>query len=135
MVHQVNYLYEVPKLKQNFRKNEAVAGKTLFFLISPSCTPRSTVLNIGFWHDTLVWKCCVFNLSTFNEKTVLEFFEKGSHFAENLFQIWSIENAQNFQWLSYKTMMISQTEGYFKNPSYRFLEEPMLFLLAWKWNF
>ena len=48
MVHQVNYLYEVPKLKQNFRKNEAVTGKTLFFLISPSRTPRSTVLNIGF---------------------------------------------------------------------------------------
>ena len=31
-------------------------------------------------------------------------------------------------------MRISQTEGYFENPEYRFLEEPMLFLLAWKWN-
>ena len=31
-------------------------------------------------------------------------------------------------------MPISQTEGYFKNGYYRFLEEPMLFLLALKWN-
>ena len=31
-------------------------------------------------------------------------------------------------------MPISQTEGYFENPWYRFLEEPMLFLLALKWN-
>ena len=32
-------------------------------------------------------------------------------------------------------MPISQTEGYFENPYYRFLEEPMLLLLALKWNF
>ena len=31
-------------------------------------------------------------------------------------------------------MPISQTEGFFENPYYCFLEEPMLFLLAWKWN-
>ena len=31
-------------------------------------------------------------------------------------------------------MPISQAEGYFENPVYRFLEEPMLFLLVWKWN-
>ena len=29
-------------------------------------------------------------------------------------------------------MPISQKEGYFENPLYRFLEEPMLFLLALK---
>ena len=31
-------------------------------------------------------------------------------------------------------MPIPQTEGYFENPQYRFLEESMLFLLALKWN-
>ena len=31
-------------------------------------------------------------------------------------------------------MPISQTEGYFKNPYYHFLEEPMLVLLALKTN-
>ena len=32
-------------------------------------------------------------------------------------------------------MPIFQTEGYFENPYYSFLEESMLFLLASKWNF
>ena len=32
-------------------------------------------------------------------------------------------------------MPISQTEDDFKNPLYRFLQEPMLFLLALKRNF
>ena len=31
-----------------------------------------------------------------------------------------------------KSMLISQREGFFENPYYRFLEEPMLFLLAMK---
>ena len=31
-------------------------------------------------------------------------------------------------------MPISQKEGYFENLWYRFLEEPMLFLLALKWD-
>ena len=31
-------------------------------------------------------------------------------------------------------MSISQMEGYFKNPLFHFLEEPVLFLLALKWN-
>ena len=31
-------------------------------------------------------------------------------------------------------MPISQTDSYFENPWYRFLEEPMLFLLALKWK-
>ena len=31
-------------------------------------------------------------------------------------------------------MPISQTEDYFENPLYRFLEESVLFLLTWKWN-
>ena len=31
-------------------------------------------------------------------------------------------------------MPISQTESYFENRLYRSLEEPMLFLVALKWN-
>ena len=31
-------------------------------------------------------------------------------------------------------MPISQTEGYFENPYYLFLEQPMVFLLALKWK-
>ena len=57
-----------------------------------------------------------FNFSTFNYKTVFQFFEKGFRFPENLFQSWSIENLRNFHWLSHKNMSISQMEGYFENP-------------------
>ena len=58
----------------------------------------------------------------------LPFFEKGIRFPENLSQ--SIENVQNFHWLSHKNM----PEGYFENPSHGFLEEPMFFLLYLTWN-
>ena len=64
---------------------------------------------------------------------VLQFFEKGFRFPENLFQSWSIENVWNFHRSSHN-MPISQTEGYFQNPYYRFLEQPMLFLLTLKWK-
>ena len=50
------------------------------------------------------------------------------------FKVKSIENVQNFHWLSHKSKLISQTEGYFENPWYIFLEEPMLFLLLLKRN-
>ena len=36
--------------------------------------------------------------------------------------------------MSLKNMLISQTEGYFENLYYRFLEEPMLLVLNLKWN-
>ena len=55
-------------------------------------------------------------------------------FSENLFQSYSIEQFQNFQWLSNKNMLIPQAEGYFENPKLRVLEEPMLFLLVLRWN-
>ena len=66
LVHQINSLYEALKLKQNFRKNKVITSKALFFVIGPSCTPHSVCLNVGFWLGSFVWKCCVFNPSTFN---------------------------------------------------------------------
>ena len=66
LVHQINSLWEVLKLKQNFQKNKVVNGKTPFFVIGPFCTHHSICLNIGFWYGSFVWKWCVFNLSAFN---------------------------------------------------------------------
>ena len=40
-------LCEILKLKQSFRKNKVVTGKTLFFVIDSFCTPHSICLNIG----------------------------------------------------------------------------------------
>ena len=48
LVHQINSLKEVLKLKQNFQKNTVVTGKTPFFLIGPLFTHHSICLNIGF---------------------------------------------------------------------------------------
>ena len=47
LVQQINSLYEVLKLKQNFQKNKVVTGKTLFFLIGPLCSHHFICLNIG----------------------------------------------------------------------------------------
>ena len=41
LVHQINSLYEVLKVKQNFRKNEVVTGETPIFVIGPFCTHHS----------------------------------------------------------------------------------------------
>ena len=48
LVHQINSLQEVLKLKQNFQKNKVVTGKTPFFVIGPFCSHHSICLNIGF---------------------------------------------------------------------------------------
>ena len=64
--HQSNSLYQILKLKQNFRKNKLVTDKFPFFVISPFCTLHSIYLNIGFWQSSFAWKWWVFNLSTFD---------------------------------------------------------------------
>ena len=86
LIHQINSLNEVLKLKQNFRKNKVVTGKTPFFVICPFCTILSVCLNIGFWQSSFVWKFCTFNLSTFNLKTVPSFLKRVCVFSENFFQ-------------------------------------------------
>ena len=48
LVHQINSLEEVFKLKQNFQKNKVVTGKTPLFVIGPFCSRHSICLNIGF---------------------------------------------------------------------------------------
>ena len=59
MVHQINSLCEVLKLKQYFPQKKVVSGKAPFFVIGPICTPHSLCLNIGFWQSSFVGKCCV----------------------------------------------------------------------------
>ena len=86
LIHQINSLWQVLKLKQNFEKNKVVFGKTPFFVIGPFCTHHSICLNIGFWYGSFVWKWCTFNLSAFNLKEVLQFCQKGFCFQENPFQ-------------------------------------------------
>ena len=48
LVHQINSVEEVLKLKQNFQKNKVVTGKTPFFVRGPFHTYHSIRLNIDF---------------------------------------------------------------------------------------
>ena len=48
LVHQINSFQEVLKLKQIFRKNKAVIGKTPLFVIGQFRSRHSICLNNGF---------------------------------------------------------------------------------------
>ena len=73
MVHQINSLYEVLKLEQNFRKNKKVTGKTSFFVIGLSCTPHSICLNINFWLSSFLKKVFAFEKAGFKVKVIKTF--------------------------------------------------------------
>ena len=66
LVHQINFLEEVLKLKVNFQKNKIVPDKTTIFAIGPFCTHHSICLN-GFWYDSFVEKM-YFQCSCFQQK-------------------------------------------------------------------
>ena len=75
-------------MKQNFQKNKVFTSKTPFFVTGPFFTHHSICLNIGFWYDSFVWNWYVLNLNLtgFNQRKILQFFEKGFRFLENLVQ-------------------------------------------------
>ena len=59
--------------------------------------------------------------------------KKKNHFPENLLKL-KYWKCSKFPLIVTWKYAISQTEGYFENPWYRFLEKPVLFLLVLKWN-
>ena len=70
LVHQINSLQEVLILKQNFQKYWSSHWQNFVFVIGSFWTPHSICIKIGCWQGSSVWKCCVFNLSTFDWKAV-----------------------------------------------------------------
>ena len=79
LVHQINSLYEVLKLEQNFRKNKVVTGKTPFFVISPSRTPHSICLNIGFADWAVFYGNVAFSILVLSSK------KRSSNFLKKVF--------------------------------------------------
>ena len=75
-VHQINYFYEILKLKQNFRKDEVATGKTLFFVIGLFCTPHF-VLTMASDRAVLCLRCQSQNFQLKNDNPV---FSKGFEF-------------------------------------------------------
>ena len=51
-------------------------------MIGPFCTPHSICLHFGFLQVSFVWKCCAFESSIFNWKTVLQSFRKSFRFSD-----------------------------------------------------
>ena len=49
-----HFFIGVSKLKQNFRKNKVVTGKTPFLLIGSFCTHHSIYLNIGSRYGSFI---------------------------------------------------------------------------------
>ena len=74
-------------MTQNFQKYKEVTGKTPFFAIGPFCSHHFICLNIGFCYGSFVWKWCVFNLSAFSLKTVLQFLKKVFIFKKICFKV------------------------------------------------
>ena len=71
------------------------------------------------------------NLVLSNEKQYPSFLKKVFVLQKSCFKVNPLKKFKIFR-LSHKNMPIFQTEGYFENPQYRILEEPMLFLLTLK---
>ena len=107
--------------------NKIVPGKALFFVIGLFCTPL-WLLTEQFCMEILRFPSYYFQL-----KDNTPVFWKFLFFRKFVSKLkhWK---PSNFYWLSHKNLPISQTKGYFKNPYYRFLEEPMLLLLTLMWN-
>ena len=122
LVQQINSLHEVLKLKQIFQKNKVVTGKTPFFLIGSFCSHHFICLNIGWTFSILV-------LSTKNRCT--SFLEKAFVFQKICFKVKVLKTFKVFSDCHMKTCW---SLGLFWKSLVSFLEEPMLFLLALKWN-
>ena len=67
-------------------------------MIDPFCTSDCNCINIGFSKGSFVWKCCVFNYSAFNNKTVFQCFQKVVcfFFKETFFKVKVLETSNIF---------------------------------------
>ena len=87
LVHQINSLKEVFKLKQNFQKNKVVTVKTPFYHDRPIFV-LTILFNLSLASDMAVlYENDAFSILVLStKKQCSSFFEKGSRFPENLFQ-------------------------------------------------
>ena len=74
------------KTGKDFPKNKVVTDKSPLFVIGRFVVAILFVLTLVSDRAVLNIKGCVFNLSGFNYKTILQFFEREFPFPENLYQ-------------------------------------------------
>ena len=74
-------------MKQNFRKNQTVTGKTPFISIGPFCTPHSICLNINFWYRIFVWNIALSILVLATKKSWSSFLKRVCIFQKICFKV------------------------------------------------
>ena len=98
-----------------FKKIKVITGKTPLLATGPFCAPHSIWLNICFWRVSFVSQYYVFNLSTFNYKTLIRVFWKRfsifRKFVLKVLDFWDF----HFCDCHIKNMPISEADGYFEN--------------------
>ena len=104
-------------MEQIFWKIKEVTSKTPLFVIGPFCICHSICLKIGFWQSSFEWKWCVFNLSGFNYKTVLQFFENFFVFQKICFQVKVLKTFETFTDCRIKTCRYLKWRAILKIPS------------------
>ena len=124
------------KLKQNFLNNKVVTGKTKLFVIGPFCFLILFLFTLGSeWQGSLVWKCCIFNLSIFNYKKGTAVFRKRFLFSRKFVSKLKYWKRSNFPvTVTYINTCRSLKQRTILEIPSTILEKSMLFLLALKWN-
>ena len=81
LASQINILYDILKLKHNFRKNKVVTGKTLLFVIGPFWTPSSIYLTSMVSDRAVLYKNVALSILVLStKKRYSSFFWKGFTF-------------------------------------------------------
>ena len=87
MVHQINSLLEVLKLKNKFQKNKVVTIKTAFFVVGSFCTSILFVLTLASDKATF-YRNVLFSISaTSNKRQYSNFWKKAFIFQKICFRV------------------------------------------------
>ena len=117
LVQQINSLWEVLKLKQNFRKNKVVTGKTPLFVLGLFCSHHSICLNIGFWYCSFVCNDAFSILVLSTKKLYSSFLKKVFVFLKICFKVKVLKTSKVFTDCHIKTCWSLKRRAILKIPS------------------
>ena len=117
LVQQINSLWEVLKLKQNFRKNKVVTGKHSVLCLGLFYRHHSICLNIGFWYGSFVWQWCVLNLVLSTKNWCSSFLKKVFVFQKICFKAKVLKTFKIFTDCHIKTCLSVKRRTILKIPS------------------
>ena len=131
LLHQINSIYEVPKLKQNFRKRKVVTGKTPFFVIGQFCTPIPFILTLASDKAVLQGNVMLSIVVLLTKKWSSSFLKSVCIFQKIYFKVEVLKSLKISSDCDMKAYRSLKWRAILK---IHILKEPMLFLLALKWK-